>query len=363
MAYTYTDQHTYAILEMDHHHSYTPRTRPRNIADAVLPPDSFDRLPPPVPPKDDDLEYLDWPLMAESLTRVTPWLLRPVKTPVSSAPRMARSVSADGPPEPPSYWAAQESYPRVERSPRVLESGNVANSSRGVSSIVHTSRHTPTKPARHDKRDTDAEAQRSVISCPSQWSLRSAPRERSRPRTPTHRIATSESGQPQNRHRPVPFPSPPPYHVSKGCSVPSSQSRSPHRKKSSTSVKEVELPCHPPLPTSAVSRIRAAYKISKEFGDAVMRQEMRVAIPINNAEEEPLLTPRGTRRFVSVTEAEGLRKMDGGSREHEARQRALSKPSNYLGHGYGYDESRQRTVSGVKSNRDLRSRNTSTQRR
>jgi hypothetical protein len=94
-----------------------------------------------------------------------------------------------------------------------------------------------------------------------------------------------------------------------------------------------------------------------------MRQEMRVAIPINNAEEEPLLTPRGTRRFVSVTEAEGLRKMDGGSREHEARQRALSKPSNYLGHGYGYDESRQRTVSGVKSNRDLRSRNTSTQRR
>jgi hypothetical protein len=91
-----------------------------------------------------------------------------------------------------------------------------------------------------------------------------------------------------------------------------------------------------------------------------MRQEMRVAIPVNNTEEEPLLTPRGTRRFVSVTEAEGLRKVDGGSREPEARQR---KPSNYVGHGYRYDESRQRTVSVVKSNRDLRSRNTSAQRR
>jgi hypothetical protein len=84
-----------------------------------------------------------------------------------------------------------------------------------------------------------------------------------------------------------------------------------------------------------------------------MRQELRVAIPVVNAERDLTPTPRSTRRFMSATEAEGLRRakerVDKGSREHEARQRVLSKPSSYVGHGYG--ESRQRTIGVVKSGR------------
>jgi hypothetical protein len=355
----------------------TPRAGPLNHADDDIPMSGLHRMPPPIPPKDAELHY--WPVMdeLESPARVTPWLLRRVKTPVSLAPRMTRPVPADvrvsPDSEPPSYQMVQESYPGVEWSGRVPESGNAANASRGgvSSAAVHVPRHTPTKPARHDKRDT-TEAQRSAISCPSQSSLRSSHRDRSRPRTPAHRVATPEPVPPPNHHRSNPFRAPPPYHASEGA-VPLNQSRPPHRihKKSSASEKQalpLALPCHPPLPNSAESRIRAAYNISKEFGDAVMRQELRVAIPMGSTEWDPTPTPRSTQRFMSVTEGEGLHKakeyVDRGAREHEARRRALSKPSGYVGHGYS--ESHQRTIGAVKAgrvNHDSKCRNTSGQRR
>jgi hypothetical protein len=333
---------------------------------------SLHRMPPPVPPKDAELHY--WPIMDESPARVTPWLLRRVKTPVSLAPRKVVPADVRVSPEPPSYQMVQESYSGVEWSGRVLESGNAANASRGgvSSAAVHVPRHKLTKPARHDKRDT-TEAQRSAISCPSQSSLRSSHRERSRPKTPVHRVATPEPAPLPNHHRSNPFRPPPPYHASQEFAVLLDKSRPPHRihKKSSASEKvalSLALPCHPPLPTSAESRIRTAYNISKEFGDAVMRQEMRVAVPMDNAERGPMPSPRGTQRFMSVTEAEGFHKakeyVDRGSREDEARRRALSKPSSYVEHGYS--ESHQRTIGGVKAgrvNHDSKCRNTSGPRR
>ncbi|KAI0256181.1 hypothetical protein BJV78DRAFT_1278722 [Lactifluus subvellereus] len=360
----YTDENTYSIREADRHHR-TPRAGPLSHADVDFPTSGLDLLPPPVPPKDGDLQY--WPVVTaqECPTRVTPWLLRRVKTPVSApqAPvQVTRSIPADvrRSPKPPSYQAAQaqESYPRVERSGRVLDRSNAANTSSGVSSAApgHSSRHTPTKPARHDKRDK-TEVQRSAISCPSQSSLRSSHRERSRPRTPAQRVVP-QPAQPQNYPPYEPFPPPPPYHASKESLALSSRSRPPHRihKKSSASGKEVsslEQPCHPPPPGSPESRIRAAYSVSKEFGDAVMRQELRVAIPADHPQRDPTPTPRATRRFMSVTEAEGLRKakerVDKSSREHEARQRTLSKPSSHAKQGYG--ESRKRAISVVKSGR------------
>ena len=358
----------------DRHHR-TPRAGPLSHADDDFPTSDLDLLPPPVPPKDGDLQYY-WPVVKERPTRVTPWLLRRVKTPVSAPQaqvQATRSVSADvrRSPKPPSYQAAQaqQSYPSVERSRRVLDSSNAVNTSSGGSSTAPGhSRHTPTKPARHDKRDK-TEVQRSAISSPSQSSLHSSHRERSRPRTPAQRVVP-QPAQPPNYPSYEPFPAPPPYrHASKESFVPSTRSKSPHlsHKKSSASEKGVSSSEQLPQPGSPESRIRAAYNVSKEFGDAVMRQEMRVAIVVDYTQLDPMLTPRATRRFMSVTEAEGFRRtkerVDKGSREHEVRQRALSKPCSHAGQAYG--ESRKRANSAVKPGRvhhEMKSRNTPGQR-
>jgi len=98
-----------------------------------------------------------------------------------------------------------------------------------------------------------------------------------------------------------------------------------------------------------------------------MRQELRVGIVVDHAQLDPMPTPRATRRFMSVTEAEGFRKakerVDKGSREHEARQRVLSKPSSHAGQCYG--GSRKRAIDVFKPGRvhnDIKSRNTLGQR-
>lgn len=101
----------------------------------------------------------------------------------------------------------------------------------------------------------------------------------------------------------------------------------------------------PPLSSSAVSRIQAGYKVSKEFGDAIMRQEVRMAMPTPDHDFEQ--TPRVGRRFMSASELQSFRKAkqrtDKGSLEHEARQRTSSKPSSRVERCSG--DSRQRAAS------------------
>lgn len=267
--------------------------------DAVLPWRFEDPLPPPVPPKND----LKATIPKAIPERVTPWLLRRVKAPVTRAIPTTQKASADvrGSPKPPAYAyhaVQQQVRPSEERLGAVRPSpppsgDNVAiPAGRPVTPAPQQVQpRTPPKPAVVD-RSARSEAQRAPTlhsASPSpqpQPSIRSAHEERSRPRTaaPLRTAVLPERAPLPSYHSAEPFPAPPPYRASAEDShAKSGRSRSLPRSRKHSSAFEKDplppLPNHPPLSSSAVSRVQAGYKISKEFGDAVMRQEVRVAIP------------------------------------------------------------------------------------
>lgn len=177
--------------------------------------------------------------------------------------------------------------------------------------------------------------------------------------------------QPPNYPVPVPFPAPPPY---PRASSPPEEDSSPHpdsgrsrslprsRNHSSRSALEKvaaaaaplpALPDHPQLSASAVSRIQAAYKVSDEFGNAVMRQEVRMAIPSpEHMAPVPVPAPRAARHFMSAAELDSHRKAK--QREHEARQRTVSKPSFSVELSSGQSRQRATSANSGRGNRDMK---------
>jgi hypothetical protein len=359
-----------------------------DFVDAVLPWRVEEPLPPPVPPKRDAKTR---PAQAAATLpgRVTPWLLRRVKTPVTRATQVALSqkappsdVRAGGspkppPPPPPAYHAVpqQQIHPSAERLGIAPQSGNgiaITPASRPaavlvpvVQPAVQVHPRTPPKPT-VARRSARSGAQRGLTSHSSgspQPSVRSAHEERVRPRaaTPTPTPTPPRPAQllPERTklpsyHSAEPFPAPPPYRASAEDSYPTSnRSRSLPRSRKQGSAFEKEaplppLPSYPPLPSSAVSRIQAGYKVSKVFGDAVMRQEVRVAMPTpDHTRLDPAPTLRAGRRFMSTSEIQSFRKaqqhVDKSSPEHEVRHRTSSKPSSHVERSSG--DSRQRTTS------------------
>jgi hypothetical protein len=163
---------------------------------------------------------------------------------------------------------------------------------------------------------------------------------------------------------PSPAPPPPPYRVSAEDSYPSSvrsrslprSSRSKHGgrtyEKEAPPLPPLPLPSHPQLSSSAISRIQAGHKVSKQFGDAIMQQELRLATPTSDHHHsrlDPVVpNPRLGRRFLSASELQNHRKAklhtDKVTPELEARLRtANNKSSPNVGRCSG--DSRQRTVS------------------
>jgi hypothetical protein len=281
-------------------------------------------------------------------------------------------------------------------------------------SAVQVHPHTPPKPA-VAVRSARSEAQ--LVPTPHsrspQSSIRSAHEETSRPRTAAPlRLVQSERAPLPSYHSAEKVLAPPPYRASEDSYPTSVRSRSLPRSRKQGPAFEKEaslpqLPNHPPLSSSAVSRIQAGYKVSKEFGDAIMRQEVRMAIPtpiptpghtkldletlpLPPLQSHPLLpnsavsriqagykvskefgdaimrqevrmamptpdhtmldsapTPRVGQRFMSASELQSHRKakqrIDKSFPEHEVRQRTSSKPSSNVERRSG--DSRQRAAS------------------
>jgi hypothetical protein len=278
--------------------------------DAVLPWRFEEPLPPPVPPKSDlkARAAAAIPIPKAIPERVTPWLLRRVKAPVTRgttqmtthSPQQKASADVRGSPKPPAYVyhavQQQQIRPSEERLgivPPPQSGDNVAiPASRPVTPAPQTAHpHTPPKPAVADRSTRSrSEAQRAPTlpsSSPQpQPSIRSAHEERSRSRTaaPLRNAVLPERVPLPSYHSAEPFPAPPPYRASAEDGYPNSgRSRSLPRSRKHGSAFEKDplppLPSHPPLSSSAMSRIQAGYKISKEFGDAIKRQEVRIAIP------------------------------------------------------------------------------------
>ena len=343
----------------------TPRAGPLDCVDAILPWRVVDDpLPPPVPPK---REVSARPpaegagaSAAEVPKRVTPWLHRRVKTPVPSQedaqvtrdhhrlPEKASSVDIKGyptSPKPPSYRSQLQVCPS-EESFRILHGHSKSTDSLAKSatarppvvvSSIQVLVHTPANPAlvnkidRHEARK--ATSSHSPTPQPSIGSFHDAKSRRGAPVAPS---LTRLPKRTQPPNYPEPFPAaPPPYRASpEESSLRSGRSRSlpRSRKHSSRSALEKEaplpaLPDHPRLSPSAVSRIQAAYKVSNEFGNAVMRQEVRLAIPSpEHMDPVPVPTPRVARHFMSAADLDWHRKAK--QREHEARQRTMSSKSS-----------------------------------
>jgi len=351
----------------------TPRAGTLDCVDAILPWRVVDDpLPPPVPPKREMSARPPaegYARAAEVPKRVTPWLHRRVKTPVPSQdpqpqpqvtrhhrlPEKASSGDVKGSsvsPKPPSYRSRyQLQVHPSEESFRVLPSKSTDSLAKTVVSSIQVLVHTPAKPAlvnkvdRHEARK--APSNHSPTPQPSIGSLHEA---RSRRGFAVAPSLTRLPKQTQPPSYPGPFPAPPPYRASpEESSLHSGRSRSlpRSRKHSSRSALEKEaplpaLPDHPQLSASAVSRIQAAYKVSNEFGNAVMRQEVRMAIPSpEHMDPVPVPTPRVGRHFMSAAELDTHRKAK--RREHEARQRTMSKPSFSVERPSG--QGRQRTTS------------------
>ena len=263
-------------------------------------------------------------VLAENSKGVTPWLFRRVNTPVSPTSRHPERAVADvmGSPKPPSYHAVQETYPSMEmstgaardcpadtilpRSPRGLPWPNWPNRAATPSGAAYNN----LGQSGLLRSATEADRSRPVLTI-----RRGTPPELAHP--PCYRFRELSS-----------VTTLPPYSATGGNFEPSKefQPQDLRRKPSSECSGEEPL-----LPESAVSHIRAAYKVSKELGNAVMVQEVRVATPM-------ALTPCVRRRFVSVTELESIRKIDARadrrSGEREARQRVLSKPADCAGRKY-----------------------------
>ncbi|KAF8271239.1 hypothetical protein EI94DRAFT_1720742 [Lactarius quietus] len=222
---------------------------------------------------------------------------------------------------PPSYRTAQESYLSKEMTTGAREIE--------INPAETTLPRSPTRAPRglawpNRPNRTTAPAPSHAASNLGQSSLGSATTEAESPRPGITRCTRppESTHPPQYRSRELSFtPTLPPYSATGGSFSPS---REPQPQDRSPGNHVLRCPTAM-MPESAVSRIQAAFKVSNELGNAVMLQEVRVATPI-------VLNPRATRRFVSVTEMEDLRKvnarLDRHSGEREARQRALSKPSD-----------------------------------
>ena len=331
----------------------TPRAGTLHYADAVLPWRFEDPAPPPVPPKS-ELRVRPTAYAENIPKRVTPWLLRHVKAPESHVTRPPKKAAADimGSPKPPTYQAvlqqqqqqqqqqkegrASEERPRTTDSPRSHNLPKLASLPALQTTVqAPTPDHSPPKPAplakpdRSDKRKEpgfNAHAPQSTVRGTHEQ-VRPRPRTKSSPRPVPVPESVVPVPQPTYTHAKS-FPEPPPYRRTAGeSSPPSARSRSlpRSRKKSSTFEKDAPLPPlpnhpHPPLPSSAMSRIHAAYKVSNEFGNAVMRQEVRLATPLPDITP----TPRVGRRFMTASEIESFRKSrqraTKGSSEHQARR-------------------------------------------
>lgn len=308
-------------------------------------------------------------LAENPIKRVTPWLFRRVNAPVSptSQTRYPEKVATDviGSAEPPSY---QESYPSKEESTGAQQEIGIAaaaNDSHAGTPPSQSPTQAPTRtgPAWLNKPNKTAAPSDHAASNSRQSGSRSiAEEERSRPG-----FAVTPLPEPTHppRYRPRESsltPTLPPYCATEGSSARSKEPWPQDRRRKPSSAlggggePRLALPSrHPLLPDSAVSRIRAAYRVSNELGSAVMLQEMRMTTPADYRRPDAALASRGTRRFVSVTEREGSRevhaRLERRSSEREARQRALNKPSD---HGGGnYDGTIHRTASERVKIRDI----------
>ena len=377
-----TETHLELALCIDRDPFATPKAGTFDFVDAVLPWRFEEPLPPPVPPKGDVKAR---PVATRLPERVTPWLLRRVKAPVTQATQVTHSQKASveikglGYPKPPAYHVVQQqTRPSEERlGIAPLPSGDhvamtlTSRPAVPVQSTVQvrhrTPPRTPPKPA-VAHRSTRSEAPQSGLTSHSgspQSSVRNAHEEILRPRTatPTRPAALSGRANLPSYHSPEPFPAPPPYRASAEDSHTTStrsRSLSRSRKQGSAFEKEVPLqplPSYPPLPSSAVSRIQAGYKVSKTFGDAVLRQEVRIAMPTpEHTRLDYAPTPRVGRRFMSASEMQSFRKTkqrtDKSYPEHEVRQRTSSKPYSHVERTSG--DSRQRAASTHSRGRDAK---------
>ena len=371
----------------------TPKAGTFDFVDAVLPWRFEEPSPPPVPPKSDAKARP----AATLPERVTPWLLRRVKAPVTQATQVTHTQKAStdikgikGSPRPPAYHVVQQQIrPSQESLAIVPPSGEhiaITVASRPAPPVVQPAvqvRHrtpppprTPPKPA-VAHRSTRSEAPPRGLTSQSgspQSAVRRPHEEIVRPRTATPTPPALLPGRANlpSYHSAEPFPAPPPYRASAEDSYPTSaRSRSlpRSRKQGSTFEKEVPLPplpSYPPLPSTAVSRIQAGYKVSKEFGDAILRQEVRIAMPTpDHTRLDYAPTPRVGRRFMSASEMQSFRKgkqyTDKSYLEHEVRQRTSSKPYSHVERTSG--DSRQRATSTHTRGRDTRSFNVVRERR
>ena len=272
--------------------------------------------------------------------QVTPWLFRRVNAPVSQTSLTTmrpEKAAADvmGTAEPPSYHAAQESCLSKERSTGDWE---IETYSPADTTLPRSPTRAPrglawlSRPIR-----TAAPSDAAATLGQGQPSLRSATEaERSRPGLAIRRCAPppESANPPCYRSRELSItPTLPPYSATGASFAPSKapQPQDGSRKPIpafSGSEPRLAMPNNQLVPESAVSRLEAAYKVSNDLGNAVMLQEVRLATPV-------ALSPRAGRRFVSVTELEGIRKVNARANrrpgERESRQRALSKPSDYGG--------------------------------
>jgi hypothetical protein len=381
--------------------SATPRAGSFDCVDAVLPwryeDEEESLLPPPVPPKSDPKarSAAKPPNTATSIPipgRVTPWLLRRVKTPVTrtaqpalaTAPQKASADIKKPPkPEPPAYHAVQQQqqqqiHPSEERLFAITASSRPAvvksQSQPTIQVQVQVHPRTPPKPAVADRSTRgETQTQRGPTShsgSPQLRSVRSAhaheERSRSRTRGPLGPAPQPERAPLPSYHSTEPFPTspaPPPYRAAaedKNLTSLRSRSLPRSRRKHSPGFEKKEAEALPPLPIdrdpqlspSAKSRIRAAYEVSRQFGDAVKEQEKRVAPSVLDHNEvvpvvPALPNPRLGRRFLSASELQShraarLRSTEKISSEHEARHRTSSKPSSHVGRCSG--DSRQRAA-------------------
>ncbi|KAI9442414.1 hypothetical protein H4582DRAFT_2072975 [Lactarius indigo] len=298
-------------------------------------------------------------LAENPVQRVTPWLFRRVNAPVSPTSQTTKhlekaATDVIGSVKPPSYC---ESYPSKEKSTgaqQEIEITAAAKDSR-ADTPPQSPTQAPTRPTWPNRPKRIAEPSDHAASNSRQSGSRSiAEEERSHPG-----FATTPLPEPAHppRYRPRESsltPTLPPYCATEGSSSHSKEpwlqnrSRKPSSAFSNGGEPRLALPSHHPLlPDSAVSRIRAAYKVSNELGSAVMLQEVRMATPADYRRLDAASAPRGTRRFVSVTEREGFHRvnarLDRRSSEREARQRALSRPSD--NDGRNHDGTIHRTAS------------------
>lgn len=273
--------------------------------------------------------------LAVNSKQVTPWLFRRVNASASLTamhPEMVTTADVMGTANPPSYHAAQENCPSKGRSTgaRSIETYSPADTTlprsptRAPRGLAWLSR--PVRTA----APSDAAANLGL----GQPSLRCATEaEWSRPGLTIRRCAPPPESvnPPCYRSRELSItPTLPPYSATGASFAPSKepQPQDGSRKPIPAFSGDGPRPNNQLVPESAVSRIQAAYKVSNDLGNAVMMQEVRLATPV-------ALSPRAGRRFVSVTELEGIRKVnaraDRRPGERESRQRALSKPSDCSG--------------------------------